>query len=387
VASADPGNPGRLNREFLKSVAENTGGFAVTDTNNAQPGIQQALRENASYYMLGYVPSNSRAAGRYRKIEVRVTTPGVTVRTRSGYFEGSPPARKAATRPLPAASASALEGLLPKTDLTMHLSALPLPAAGKKKATLAIVVGLIQRSPIRATAAVQEIDLRIEAYSPDGVRRASRKQTIPVTLRRPGGGTLVGYELLSSLELDPGRYHIRVAAESRTAGVQPRPGVPAVGLFDPDEDLSPRSGSVYTDVDIPDFLDAPLSLSGLAVMMRPAPASGPPKAFAKFLPEVPTTVREFYGDDHVAGLIRVSEKAASPAVPVTLMLHLANAQGATVQEGTELIPAAAFGTTHTADHTFEIPVAALPPGEYLLTVKASVGKASATRQLRYTKLR
>jgi len=36
-----------------------------------------------------------------------------------------------------------------------------------------------------------------------------------------------------------------------------------------------QQGGVYTDVDIPDFLDAPLSLSGLAVTMRPSPASAP----------------------------------------------------------------------------------------------------------------
>jgi len=311
----------------------------------------------------------------------------VTVRTRSGYFEANPPRAKGATKVAPAASTTALEGLLPKTGLTMHLAAMPLPAPGKKKATLALVVGIIQRSPLRATAAVQEIDLRIEAFSPDGVRRASRKQTIPVTLKRAGGGTLVGYELLSSLELDPGRYHIRVAAESRTGGVQPRPGVPGVGLFDPDEDLSPRSGSVYTDVDIPDFLDAPLSLSGLALMMRPSPASGPPKAFAKLLPDPPTTVREFYGDEQVTGFVRVSQKAASPALPVTLSLRLANARGMAIQEGTETIPAPSFGGRHTAEHAFEVPIANLPPGEYLLTVSASTGSATATRQLRYTKMR
>jgi VWFA-related protein len=387
VASANQANPGVLNREFLKTVAENTGGIAVVETNDAMPGIRQALLENASYYLLGYVPSNTRTAGRYRKIEVRVPTPGVTVRTRSGYFESSPPDRKARPTPTPAASTKALEGLLPKTDLTMHLATVPLAAPGRKKATLAVIVGLIQRSPRRATSAVQEIDLRVEAYSSDGVLRASRRQTIPVTLNRPGGGMLIGYELLSSLELDPGRYHVRAAAESRVRGVQPRPGVPAVGLFDPEEDLTPRSGSVYGDVDIPDFLGAPLSLSGLALMVQPAPASGPPKAFARFLPDTPTTVREFTGHDQVAGLIRISERAASPAVAATLTLHLANAQGATVQEGTEQLAAAAFGSTHTAEHIFEIPVASLPPGDYLLTVNARAGGASATRSLRFTKLR
>jgi hypothetical protein len=72
---------------------------------------------------------------------------------------------------------------------------------------------------------------------------------------------------------------------------------------------------------------------------------------------------------------------------VTLVLRLANAQGATIQEGTETIPAASFEASHTAEHTFEVPVANLPPGEYLLTVKASAGASTATRQLRYTKMR
>jgi hypothetical protein len=72
---------------------------------------------------------------------------------------------------------------------------------------------------------------------------------------------------------------------------------------------------------------------------------------------------------------------------VTLTLHLANVQGATIQEGTERVSAAAFGAAHTAEHIFEIPVASLVPGEYLLTVRVSAGEASATRQLRYTKLR
>ena len=89
----------------------------------------------------------------------------------------------------------------------------------------------------------------------------------------------------------------------------------------------------------------------------------------------------------MTGFVRVSQKAASPALPVTLSLRLTNAQGATIQEGTEMLPAASFGATHTSEHTFEVPTANLRPGEYLLTVNASAGAATATRQLRYTKMR
>jgi VWFA-related protein len=78
-----------LSRVFLQTISENTGGTAIVDTNDAGPGISKALRENGSYYLLGYQPSNERAEGRYRTIDVRVNRPGVVVRARKGYFEQS----------------------------------------------------------------------------------------------------------------------------------------------------------------------------------------------------------------------------------------------------------------------------------------------------------
>jgi hypothetical protein len=88
-------NTYRLNREFLQTLSQNTGGFAVIDTNDPRPGVAQMFRENASCYVIGYQPSNERRAGRFRKIEVRVTRPDATVRTRRGYFE-SPQAHPSA---------------------------------------------------------------------------------------------------------------------------------------------------------------------------------------------------------------------------------------------------------------------------------------------------
>ena len=58
-----PLNPHQKNREFLKSVSEDTGGFAVVDTNDYESGVTQVFRENGSYYLLGYASSNRRRAG------------------------------------------------------------------------------------------------------------------------------------------------------------------------------------------------------------------------------------------------------------------------------------------------------------------------------------
>jgi VWFA-related protein len=97
AASEDPANLGRPNKWFLKTLSENTGAFAVVDTNDPEPGISQVIRENGSYYLLGFASTNLRAQGRLRKIEVRVGRPGATVRTRSGYYEPRPVTKGKAT--------------------------------------------------------------------------------------------------------------------------------------------------------------------------------------------------------------------------------------------------------------------------------------------------
>ncbi|HOQ61553.1 MAG TPA: hypothetical protein PKZ08_13095, partial [Vicinamibacterales bacterium] len=43
-------------------------------------------RELSSQYLLGYVSSNSRRDGEWRRVSVRVSRPGAAARTRSGYY-------------------------------------------------------------------------------------------------------------------------------------------------------------------------------------------------------------------------------------------------------------------------------------------------------------
>ncbi len=61
-------NPTRDAGDFLSVISNNTGGFPILDANDAEPGIRQLFRENGSYYLLGYVPSNRGTDGRLRRI-------------------------------------------------------------------------------------------------------------------------------------------------------------------------------------------------------------------------------------------------------------------------------------------------------------------------------
>ena len=70
----------------LSTLARETGGFLVTDTNAIASALQVAEEDLASYYLLEYAPGNELWDGRFRRIEVKVRRPGVHVQARQGYF-------------------------------------------------------------------------------------------------------------------------------------------------------------------------------------------------------------------------------------------------------------------------------------------------------------
>jgi len=75
-----------VSSEGADTIANNTGGFPIKNTNDLERGLRRIAQETRRYYLLGYSPSNSRPDGKWRKIGVQVRGPGVEVRARKGYF-------------------------------------------------------------------------------------------------------------------------------------------------------------------------------------------------------------------------------------------------------------------------------------------------------------
>lgn len=69
-------------------LCRQTGGrvFMVTSLSELATGFAQLEAELRAQYVLSYYSSNDARDGRFRRIEVRVKRPGVTVRARSGYY-------------------------------------------------------------------------------------------------------------------------------------------------------------------------------------------------------------------------------------------------------------------------------------------------------------
>lgn len=86
-ASASPAEVLRA-RSALRALSEQTGGRYIRDPGGAQMDatFRAIVQELGHQYTLGYYPPLERRDGRWHRIEVRVARPGVTVRTRRGYY-------------------------------------------------------------------------------------------------------------------------------------------------------------------------------------------------------------------------------------------------------------------------------------------------------------
>lgn len=75
-------------REYLSKLAQSSGGLLVDASRieNLSAAFGRIAQELRSQYSLGYYPKDTKHDQRFRKIEVRVNRPGVTARTRQGYY-------------------------------------------------------------------------------------------------------------------------------------------------------------------------------------------------------------------------------------------------------------------------------------------------------------
>ncbi len=73
-------------RETLAALATDTGGRTFYDLNDFTPAFAEVQKENSSYYLIGYSPTNTHSDGRFRHIRVEVARPGLKVQARPGYF-------------------------------------------------------------------------------------------------------------------------------------------------------------------------------------------------------------------------------------------------------------------------------------------------------------
>ncbi|MGH9217864.1 MAG: VWA domain-containing protein [Vicinamibacterales bacterium] len=354
-------NEVRLAQDSLRTMSDETGGFAVVNRNDFNTAFQRIVDDNSSYYMLGYYSSNERRDGRFRKIEVRLKSrPGLVVRARKGYV--APRGRA------PEAKAAAKEGASPELKEALE-SPLPLPALplavtaavfkGPAAKGSVVISTLIHGGslPMAEEKGMFKNDLEIVGIATDDAGKSftTDRNTVNLTMKPDTANRVkaTGFRVIQSLDLAPGRYLLRVGVK---------------------EANTRKAGMVTFDLQVPEFTKTPLSMSDIALtsaMSGTAPTIRPKDPLEKLLPGPLTTYREFPSIDEVALFTEVYDNIKQ--AHKTEIVAMVKAEGGqTVWESREEHDSSELaGSAGGYGFQARVPLSKLAPGLYVLRVEAT----------------
>ncbi|HEU5092754.1 MAG TPA: VWA domain-containing protein, partial [Nitrospira sp.] len=70
----------------LRQLSSETGGMHIGNTNDLAAGMRKIIDSQSFYYILSYATPSAKSDGRYHKIKLEVTRPGLNVIYRKGYY-------------------------------------------------------------------------------------------------------------------------------------------------------------------------------------------------------------------------------------------------------------------------------------------------------------
>jgi hypothetical protein len=336
-------------------LADETSGFAAVNTNDFNSAFARVVKDNSAYYVLGYYPPGQRRDGRFHKLEVKVGRPGVRVRARNGY--STPRTKPAkpdtlATHDTPALLAEMLNSPLPRSGFPMQMQATGFRGLTKDKAKVVVTVELSGdgfKFTEKDGAFHDVLDLSVLTVDAAG-KPTGKNQKVALNLKPRTHQLLAatGFRVLSELEVPPGRWQLRVAGRSENSG---------------------SAGSVFYDLDVPEFDKQALALSGLVLTSATAglvPTAGSTPSLKEVLPGPATANRTFYPFDTLALFMEIydSEKTAHTLDVATILT--AGDGNVAYRVAEERSTASAKGAAIV--HTAQIPLKDIPPGIYTLRV-------------------
>jgi VWFA-related protein len=338
--------------DTLRVLSENTDGRAIVNRNDLAAGMKQITKDESAYYLIGYNSSQAPADGKFHEIKVRVKRPGLQVRARKGYWalnaeqtaRALAPPKPAVPKPVEAAINSAIarpsrasvvrtwigtaRGDNGKTRVTFVWE--PLPKAPGDRAD--------RPEPTRVSLMALGADgsLVFRGRVPD-VAVASTAPASSVAAANASGAAARGAQRVV-FDAPPGKVQLRVSVEG-----------PASTTLDTET----------REITIPD-LTSPTAMLGTPYVLR-----------ARTIPElnklkadpdaVPTAAREFSRTDRL--VVRVPVYGPGGTTPA-LKVHILNRSGTPMNELT------AAAAPRPGEQQIDLAVAALPPGEYVLEIKA-----------------
>ena len=346
----------------LRDLAESTGGALIGESNDVRRGIERAVGDLRGYYELAYEPLRKQYDGRFRRIDVKVGRPGITVQARRGYF-AIPPGEGSVN-------------FAYELDLLRALRATPAPEE------VPLRTSVFRFGPdgdaVRYTAIV-EIPLSAMLFEPDGRPETDRAHFSIMALVRDAAGAVVEkFSEDSPVFLPRARRDALKqgnAVFSRSFRLAPGPYALELAVVD---QLGHKRGVARVRLDVARPTTA-VSLSDLALVKRTEPV--PDRALPS---EDPFRV----GEDRVVPYVGEPHLKASDALSLFVVAYPrpASARSELLVElvrdhrlvGQSLLELPAADPKGRIPYFAHVPAEGLAPGRY--EVRALLSQSGATAQ-------
>ena len=347
-------------QETLVTLAADTGGRALLDTNDFGQVFTRVQQDTSMYYVLGYHSSNPERDGRFRKITVRVNRPDLKLEYRRGYYA---PAdfKHSSNDDRERQLDEELASDLPNTDLPVYLSAAYFRLEDDKYFVSISVVVPGNAIPFVRSSDKDKATLDVLGVAQDGQKRPMATVRDTVKLAVEGGREVrrknVQYD--SGFVLPSGKYHLKFVIRENQNGAM---------------------GSFETDMIVPRLKSAPLRMSSvvMASQVQAAPKSRGNNPLVKDGQElVPSVTHVFRSGQHLYLYFEVYDPArgAAPAGAnaknaIRVLTNVAFFQGKVKAFETPVVRAEELNIPerHAAAFRLDVPLAQLKPGFYTCQV-------------------
>lgn len=200
-------------QDGANSLAVDTGGFVIRNTNRLDAGLGEIARDAGTYYVISYAPSNLVLDGSFRRIGVKVRQPGLTVRARRGYVAADALPSILARARVPAPRQFPPPAIAPESGTRPPL--IPPPTPPSEAATASAAAGVKPESPAAAetaggpsaAGATTAAELRLRPDATANVQRLLAAATVNADAR-------AGWASYQRGDLEGARRSFRAATSS-----------------------------------------------------------------------------------------------------------------------------------------------------------------------------
>jgi VWFA-related protein len=376
-------------QDAMNALARDTGGKPTFNTNALGTGLTRALKETSAYYLLAWKPEGeTQHASKFHRIEVKVIgRPQLAVQVRRGYFDLEPepivaksskPKQPEPSKPAEANKPAAtdlrqkLGGTFPERaiPISLNLTYLNTSDKGWLLTTMMEVPSAFLTFETVGGKQVAAVEVAGVFFNDRGQSGGSFTKNITLEAQPDyvSGRGSVRYSF--PLFLQPGMYHVRVAARDPKSG---------------------RIGSAHDWIEIPKLKATQLGLSSVMIGLKPSSAvnsnSETSQTMASSL-EVNIGHR-FQRDSNLRFAIFVYNAVAAPAPDskpdLALQLLMVRDDQPVVTTPLKKISPDGITDLSRIPYAGEVPLAGLPAGRYLLKISVidRISKQSASQETRF----